>query len=775
MFALAFTIFSRAAENGGGTHWAFQPIQPVEPPSVDGHVLTSENPIDRFIETRLEDRGLAMTPPAGRRTLIRRATFDLTGLPPTPAEIARFLDDSVPGAFARLIESLLASPRYGERWGRWWLDVARYADSNGQDENKVMANAWRYRDWVIRSFNCNQPFDQFITEQLAGDLLPTEGVPEKTIFDRWTATGFLVLGPKMLAEQDKPKLVMDLVDEQIDVVSRTFLGLTVACARCHDHKFDPIPTRDYYALAGIFRSTKTMANLAFVSKFNERQITSSAQRTLIDAHEKKLTAMTNEVREAVQRANESLLAQWRTNFPAYLAAASSSNSTCLEADTPWPTNAITRLRDLLSFDPSTNAVSKTLREIARDPETAASFLAQAGRNEDTEQKAAYEALFGSKGVFALPENPRPFYPVATREKIAALEKARDAFSTNSPAPRVFALAVEEDKPVDLPVHLRGSHLNPAKEPVPRGFIQVAFNGAPPKIPADQSGRMELARWLTSPDNPLTARVIVNRVWQAHFGEGLVRGADNFGTRGERPSHPELLDWLASRFIKSGWDLKALHRLIMTSATWQQAALPPGDASVQGASADPDNRLLWHYPRQRLDAEMIRDGLLAVAGRLDETAGGSLVSWKNDEYAPPDIVSAKSVRRSVYLPVVRDRVFNAFTIFDFANPGVCVAKRTPTVVSHQALFFLNSPLVKDSAKSFARNLLAAAPRDPAARVRLAYDAAFGRLPGDNETERALRFMETLPAGKAENPELAALNAWCAWCQILFAANEFVYRD
>ncbi len=592
-------------------HWAFQPIRNPPVPAWSG----GRQPLDRFLGERLRERGLRFSPEADRRTLIRRVTYDLTGLPPKPDEIRAFLAESSPDAFARLVDRLLASPGYGERWGRWWLDLARYADTNGQDENKVMANAWRYRDWVIRSFNQNQPFDHFITHQLAGDLLPTNGVPASEIHRRWTATGFLVLGPKMLAEQDKPKLVMDLVDEQIDVTTRAFLGLTVGCARCHDHKFDPIPARDYYALAGIFKSTRTMTNLAFVSKFNER-------------------------------------------------------------------------------------------------------------------------------------------PIPTDED-----------------PKALALAVEEDRTVDLPVHLRGSHLNLAKDPVPRGFIRVATSGSSALLPPDHSGRLELARWLTGEGNPLTARVIVNRVWQAHFGEGLVRTPDNFGLRGEGPTHPELLDWLAAEFRRSGWDLKHLHRLLLTSAAWQQGGLGVLDSASRqrGEVADPENRLLWHFPRQRLEAEMVRDAVLAVSGRLESTMGGTLVdTWKNDEYAPSDEVSATSRRRSVYLPIVRDRVFDVFTLFDFANPSVGTAKRTPTVVSHQALFFLNSPMVKESARALADTLGANSP----ARVRRAYELAFGRPSTAEEEAKALEFITRIRRGEDVVSERIA---WAAWCQVLFAANEFVYRE
>jgi hypothetical protein len=1009
---LGLIVFANACASGPGEdhasaekHWAFQPIREVVPPRTTGKAPLSGNAVDRFITAKLAGNGLTLAPPASRRALIRRAAFDLIGLPPTPDEVEAFVSDPASDAYERLVERLLASPRYGERWGRWWLDLARYADTNGQDENKVMANAWRYRDWVIRAFNADKPFDEFITEQLAGDLLPTNGVPEEVIFDRWTATGLLVLGPKMLAEQDKPKLVMDLVDEQIDTVGRAFLGLTVACARCHDHKFDPIPTHDYYALAGIFKSTRAMENLEFVSKFNERRIATREQLAAIEAHEKELAAKNNAITNAIQQANSELLKARKERFAMHLATVSTArHGGSVQTVASVATNApdagvVVRLQTLLAADPATNSISRALHEIAAAPANVPAFLRDlesmptgetglrlapgkvgaafaatganhlelphspaldptnltveawvsvsefpkdgdtrrwlvnknsnewteghygllidrgragaylniGGRREDAflllsnpdalkpeqwhhlaftydgamlrlfvdgkaagelainrprvagstalslgrrqdgyvnfkglldevrvfgraltadEVKAHFtqperdagegvvarwefndlsdaertalaqaelrEALFGPDGVLALPKDPRPLYPPAARDAIVALEAERDALKAAAAPPAGFALAVAEDKPADLPVHLRGSHLTFAKEPVPRGFIQVVgARAAAPSIPADQSGRLELARWLTCSDNPLTARVIVNRIWQAHFGEGLVRTPDNFGLRGEPPTHPELLDWLAREFIRSGWSVKAMHRLLMTSATYQQASaesrkLEAGsrnDPAVAGASlptsdfalptsADPDNRLLSHFPRQRLEAEMIRDALLAVSGRLDAATGGSLVDWKNNEYVPKDDVAAGSRRRSVYLPIVRDRVFDVFTIFDFANPSVGSAKRTPTVVSHQALFFMNSPLVKDCARAFAESLLAAPEADEAARIHLAYERAFSRPPTEKETVRASRFLAVTNKGNSPESRLAA---WSALCQTLFAANEFVYRE
>ena len=669
-------------------HWAFERVADVKPQQVRD-APWCRTPIDRFVRASQERAGVSPSVPADPRTLIRRITFDVTGLPPEPSEVDAFVrttQQNPTGALDSLIERLLASPHYGERWGRWWLDVARYADTNGQDENKVLANAWRYRDWVVHSFNRNLPFDQFIVDQLAGDLLPP-AASEPENFDPLIATGFLVLGPKMLAEQDKPKLVMDIVDEQIDTVGKAFLGLTLGCARCHDHKFDPIPASDYYAIAGIFKSTRTMEDLAFVSKFNERPISPSAEMAILEAYAKRLKAQTNQIQEIIRDANAALVADLKHE---------------------------------------------------------------------------------------LPKDPGLLYPPATRERLAALEKERDTIKSNAPPPAAYAMSVAEDKPVNLPVHLRGSHLNLARDPVPRGFIQiVSRHELAHQIPREQSGRLQLARWITSPKNPLTARVIVNRLWQAHFGEGLVRTPDNFGLRGEKPTHPELLDWLAGEFVRTGWDVKALHRLILRSAAYQQSS-GIGKESEAGL-VDPENRLLSRFPRQRLEAEMIRDALLAVSGRLDTAAGGSLVNWKNNDYVPADDVTATSVRRTVYLPIIRDRVYDALTIFDFANPSVCSARRTPTVVSHQALFFLNSPLVKDCALAVARSLLARNDLDDSARVREAYNRILSRPASEPETRLAIRFLRQLPGDPrtVSSEENQRMDDFALLCQTLLASNEFVY--
>lgn len=689
------------------THWSFQPIRDSLPPSIR-NASWPKTPVDRFILSELESRGLRPSSPVGRRELLRRVTFDLIGLPPTWEEVARFESDSDPRAFERIVDQLLTSPHYGERWGRWWLDVARYADTNGQDENKVMANAWRYRDWVIEAFNRNLPIDLFITQQLAGDLLPTPAkAPDAA--DAITATGFLVLGPKMLAEQDKPKLMMDIIDEQIDTVGRAFLGLTLGCARCHDHKYDPIPTRDYYALAGVFKSTRTMENLAFVSKFHERVIAPPDKVLAFQDHQKRLADLTQRIANSIRDANAALLESWKPDGPK-----------------------------------------------------------------------------------ELPKNPRSLYPEAVRAAITEWECEKAYLQGLAPPPLEMALGVAESSPTHVPVHLRGNHLKLAQDVVPRGFLRLP-NGSPsaPIIPDAQSGRLELARWMTDSENPLTTRVFVNRVWQAHFGEGLVRTPDNFGLRGETPSHPALLDWLATEFRRSGWDLKALHRVMVLSAAYQQSTRKaeaeaeseessPSDRSPGSGSVDridPDNRWLSYFPRRRLDAEMIRDGILHVSGRLDPTRSGSLVEWKNDEYTPGDTVSAVSVRRTIYLPIVRDRVYDALTLFDFANPSVTTAKRVPTVVAQQALFFMNSTLVKDSALALARSI----GKDPAlassTRIRTAFLRVLGRPPTPAEATRAIAFLKSGSGGNEPGKppvRVPDFDPFAELCQALLASNEFVYR-
>ncbi len=663
--------------------WAFQPVRRPAVPAQSG------NPIDAFIGQRLTAAGLKTSASADKRTLLRRVHFDLTGLPPTPEELAAFEKDDSPQAFEKVVDRLLASPHYGERWGRHWLDVARYADTNGMDENTLFGNAWKYRDYVVNSFNADKPYDQFLREQIAGDLLPPT-TDEKAKKERAAALGFLAIGPKLLAEPDKQKMLLDIADEQLDTVGKSVLGLTLGCARCHDHKFDPIPTRDYYSLLAVFTSTRTMQNLNTVAKAFER---------MLDGPEK-----------------------------------------------PEMTKAKAELEKL----------RKEVQQIEKE----------FGKTKE-DDKAKRQELHEKAEVRR----------AAIKELEATIVPAEMYLGVEEGTAAAYGTA-----PRNLHVQIRGNYTTPGEEApavFPRilaGETQSPFVGSKPKAASkaesnktrfgqerEGSGRLELANWLAEPKNPLTARVMVNRVWLHHFGEGLVRTPDNFGRLGERPTHPELLDWLASEFVGQGWSLKKLHRQILLSRTYQQAsgAAPP---------ADPDNRLLSCFPRRRLDAEALRDSILAVSGRLDRTLGGTTHTGNNLDYVGE--VKYDTNRRSIYLPVVRGKLFPFFITFDFPDPGVTVGKRATTTVAPQALFLMNNPFVTAQAEAVAARLVET--KIPAERVKRLYNLAIQRDPTPVEAERvtqfATRYQQTLAKSQQDTAK-AERAAWAAAAQAVFASSEF----
>ncbi|MEX2213075.1 MAG: PSD1 and planctomycete cytochrome C domain-containing protein [Phycisphaeraceae bacterium] len=689
----------------GRKHWAFQAVRDSLPPQVRDQAW-SASPIDHFILAKLEEAGVASPRLADKRTLIRRATFDLIGLPPTPAQIEAFLADDSADAFAKVIDRLLASPRYGERWGRHWLDVARYADSNGLDENVAHGNAWRYRDYVIASFNDDKPFDQFITQQIAGDLLSTQSPPTpvggsakpQAAYEPLIATAFLSLGPKVLAEVDKTKMEMDIIDEQIDTTGRAFLAMTIGCARCHDHKFDPISTRDYYALAGIFKSTKTMESFVTIAKWWENATPSAEDLKRKGEHDAKLAATKATIAARVEKANADLLAK--------LNAAVKPNETETPADV--------------------NAASKS-------PAIAVK----------------------------LPEKPETQYDDAAK---ADLKKLRDELTATEKAAPVMsaAMGVTEGKPVDVAVHIRGSHLS-LGDVVPRRFPLVLTTATQEPIAKNHSGRLELAKWITSKDNPLTARVIVNRVWHWHFGRGLVRTPDNFGKLGETPTHPALLDWLASRFVEEGWSIKALHRRIMLSSTYRMSS--EHDAKV--TQLDPENRLYSRAPIRRLEAEAIRDAMLFVSGRLDTTMGGPAITHvKNREFlfdhTSKDGTTYDNTRRSVYQPVVRNHLYDFFELFDFPDSAVSQGDRPTTTVAPQALLAMNSPLIWESAGKLAKKFEDGKLKE---FVNELYMAALGRPATGEEVTRIAALMES--ATNANDRLLQRI------CQAILVSNEFMY--
>ncbi|HYF36959.1 MAG TPA: PSD1 and planctomycete cytochrome C domain-containing protein [Prosthecobacter sp.] len=758
--------------NEGRKFWSFAPLAAVTPPAVP----QASSPIDAFIQAKLREKGLSAAPPADKRTLIRRATFDLIGLPPTPEQVDAFLADNEPKAFERLIERLLASPQYGERWGRHWLDVARYADSNGMDENVAFGHAWRYRDYVVRAFNNDKPFDQFLIEQVAGDLLPPS---EEAI----TATGFLALGARVLAEPDVRKLEMDIIDEQIDTLGKAFLGMTFGCARCHDHKFDPITHEDYYALAAIFRSTRSLSSekMGAIKYWHEYPTPTPEQLVEKKRFDEALAAKKAEVAEVIAKARKAVQAELHQRAAEYLAAAAllPAKATVLNARAAAKAGKldaefllacrqyVDEHRDLPLFamwrDCALTKDADAVRE-HYEPVFAEALKLKKG--------PAYEALIDPKGLFALPVKDGDVLDAATLAKIAAMNKKVAEFETKKRPEMAAVMSVTDAEIVKaLPLHIRGSHLTLGK-PVERGFPAVMrATFTKPVLPPEHSGRLELARWMASGEHPLTARVMVNRVWRWHFGQGIVSSTDNFGILGGKPSHPELLDWLARTFVKSGWSIKELHRLIMNSAVYQQASNISFSTSseVDPRLVDPENRLLWRANIQRLEAEQIRDAMLFVSGWLNQEVGGKTIPLRNREFVfnhtSRDATTYESPRRALYLPIIRNNLYDMLEQFDYPDPTTPAGSRNSTVVAPQALIMMNAPVVMESSNRLAKRLAALA--DDNERLQQLYARLYGRPPLDHESARALALIRDL--GATEKPE----RAWALLSQMLMAANEFIY--
>jgi len=748
--------------------WWLTPVRAAEPPG-------QGNPIDRFLAVELAKRGLEFTPPASRLALIRRVTFDLTGLPPTETEIQAFEEDHSPQAFARVVDRLLASPRYGEKWGRHWLDAARFADSTGADEDHRYPHAWRYRDYVIDAFNNGTPYDRFIREQIAGDLMPpvdgAEINPRGII-----ATGFLALGPKLIAEQDKTKMFYDIVDEQIDVTGRVFLGLTIACARCHDHKFDPISTRDYYSLASIFASTRQLAKLeGTVSQLYFAPLAGRAATAAWEGHRKRVEEKQKEIdkiaAEETTRYRESLyprLADYMlAAFDVYhngFTAADAALRRSLDA------KVVERWATYLKPTRERRPQLEAFYHNGRKDEAAAEYQRQfedhrAARARDKERKfLAGENRFYSEvlnGPFSIPAAERQrVFSSSGWARYAAGTAELEALKKSAPPDPPLACAVAEGDPVSQHVFIRG---NPqAHGAAVEKRLPVILAGAEQTAITQGSGRRELADFIASAGNPLTARVMVNRIWQWHFGEGIVRTPSNFGKLGEPPTHPELLDYLAARFVGSGWSIKAMHRLILLSRAYQQSSAAPAAA----VDRDPENRWLGRFPRRRLQVEEIRDSLLAMDGSLDLTTGGTLMSGSgtDKEFAEdrksfnPDA----SRRRLVYLPLRRSNLPSLLNLFDFGDATTTGEGRTQTNVAPQALFLMNSPFVEQRASTFAGRLEGAPPE----RVAKAYWRILNRPARPGEIDAALAYLAGYP-GHSEKL------AWTSFLRTLMASNEFMY--
>lgn len=778
----------------GSKHWAFRPIANPKVPAVK-----AENPIDAFIIEKLTEKGMSLAAPADKRTLIRRATFDLTGLPPTPDEVDAFLADNAPDAFAKVVDRLLRSPHYGEKWGRHWLDVARYSDSNGLDENIALGTAWRYRDYVVKSINADKPFDQFLTEQLAGDLLESKDIP--TRHERVTATAFLNLGAKVLAEPDKDKLAMDVIDEQIDVMGRAFMGLTLGCVRCHDHKFDPIPQTDYYALAAIFKSTQSFSvdRIGALSTAYEAPMGSLDDFAAVKSSERILKEQRAAVSKAQSEANAALRKEAREHAVDYLMAACELPATpTLSSVKPVAEKHGLRPHLLLNcrvylaanenlpvFKPWHDAMKSAgtathLHDYFAAIFSAAEKLAVKTKVKNDEGSLLHQAraeLDKAAGFLALPPEPIVLYPKEVAEKVRALMDTMMTTESNLPdLPTTLAVSEAPKVFKELPVHIRGNHLALGK-PVRRGVVQVvqASLKTQPQFPANQSGRLELARWLASPEHPLTSRVMANRIWSWHFNQGIVSTTDNFGLLGQKPTHPELLDWLARWFTSNGWSLKDMHRLIMSSKTYQQSSTVPPQAALR----DPENHLLNHFPVRRLEAEEVRDALLHVAGSLDTTFGGKTIPRRNREFVfnhtSKDFTTYGSTRRALYLPIIRNNLYDLFQQFDYPDPSTSTGLRNSTVVSPQALLLMNSDLASDAARAFAQRL-AKLSSDNVQRLRTAYRLAFAREATEDDLHRAQNFLVTTNAAlnsSQQDAEKREQQTWSQLCQALMMSNEFIY--
>jgi mono/diheme cytochrome c family protein len=732
--------------------WSFQPIRKPEIPKAN-----AKSPIDRFIVAKLNEKGLAPVKSADKRTLLRRATYDLTGLPPTPEEIDSFLSDNSPAAFEKVVDRLLASPRYGERWGRHWLDVARYSDDKLDPTGQTPhPNAFRYRDWVIEAFNQDMPYDLFVKAQIAGDQLPDSA---KTA----AGLGLYSLSP-------------EFQDDRVDVTTRGFLGLTVACATCHNHKFDPIPQTDYYSILGIFNNTK----------MNEYPIASEDVVKEYKARKKKADDQQKKLDEYVQTQGSQLAQILASRTADYLMAVrkdkledreknAADAGLDLETLNRWIAYLRKPAREHPYLKPWFDAVAAKksddeARKIAEDFQALAltvytekksieeqNLIRLGGSTErrdltnanllslERDKYFLWRDLFDKQGILIYGENGiARFLQGEFKTYLAALRTDLNQYKKEIPEQYPFLQIISDlEKPKKQKLFLRGDRNNLGDE-VPARSLTILSSG-PPKIFTKGSGRLELAESIASPDNPLTARVMVNRIWQSHFDTGIVRTTSNFGQLGERPTNPELLDYLAARFIENKWSIKAMNREIMLTATYQLST----EDSPKAVTADPENRLLWRANRKRLDAEELRDSLLFVSGKLDAKIGGK-----------PEPLTVENHRRTVYGFVSRKDLDPLLALFDFPNPNATSEQRIVTTVPLQGLFFLNSPLMINQTEALAQRIAAAG--DLTASVKKTYRLLFGRAPSQKEIDLGIEFLNS----NKDQP-------WPKYLQVLLSSNEFIF--
>lgn len=789
----------------GKEFWSFQPR------ATDfGEKLS----VDDFIDAVLEEKGIEAAGQASPEARLRRAKIDLTGLPPSVSEQDEFLAAPTEAKWEEMIDRWLASDAFGERWGRHWLDIVRYADSSGGGRAMPFPDAWRFRDFVIDSFREDKPLDRLVTQHIAGDLLPYADLKERQ--ENLVGTGFLVLGPINYENQNKAELELEIVDEQLDTLGRAFLGQTIGCARCHDHKFDPIPTADYYSLAGIFLSTDFVTH-ANVSKWHTEPVPPTPAAKEAISHHKALLADAEKSVADLKKRIEKLggnPSEGKGGIdPESLPGIVIDNTEAiLTGEWQESTHSGRWVGAGYIHDRNQGSIARSVRFETEIPETGRYELRMSyttGPNRNT--KVPVEILTGKKkkqisvnerlspeiddlfqslGVFDLAKGETVAVTIdnqteadgsvivdaiqwlplseksdADSNPLTMLQKdlreaEKNLKSIKSNAPEIpEAMSVVDhssDKISDTEIRIRGVEASRG-ETVPRGFLQVA-SWEEREIPEDRSGRLELAKWLVDPKNPLTARVLANRIWLKLMGEGIVRTPDNFGITGQAPTHPELLDFLAQRLVESGWSTRALVREIMLSSAYSRSS------EHKSVAADPENLTYHRAHRRNLDAETIRDAILSLAGTLDRNGGGpSLPKGFRSEFGH----EFTTLRRSVYVPVFRNSGYELFNTFDFANPNFTIGKRARSSIPTQALFLTNSEFIHQHSAEAASELLQHPAENDRHRVELAFRRTVGRFPSEDELAMAMEFLED----SGEPAEADDADAWAALQRVLFASLDF----
>ncbi len=793
--------------------WSFRPVVDAPLPAVKNTAWPRRS-LDPFILAALEARQLHPAPETDRRTYLRRVSFSLTGLPPSFEAVTAFINDPAADAYEKLVDRLLDSPQYGERWARHWLDIARYGEDQAHTfQARMYPQGYRYRDWIVTAFNRDMPYDQFITEQIAGDLLPAASNEERVA--RLPALGFFALGPVYYKDAGcAGKAEADEIDDRIDTLCRGFLGLTVSCARCHDHKFDPIPTQDYYALAGVFASTqyreaplvsddvaRQYDDRAAVVKAREKDLTDAqaAEAVMLSESFAPQTAdyivaawqlqqrrkhdgkvKTSEVMGADSGLHRPVIDRWVQFLTPDNLAQKSLFAGLKEAFTAPVTQRNWSLESPVSavIEPAARTLEQQLVEALavsrKQDEEYERTLAAATEVEkknvtkpklDSIHAELIKTLVTDKNApFVLPKDQADkLLPESSRAVLAEVQKDVDHLKKELGPKYPIAHSLTDQKPTNLKVNLRGNHKELGEE-VPRRFLTILSPGDAAPF-QDGSGRLELARAIANPNNPLTARVLVNRVWQQHFGRGLVGTASNFGLLGERPTHPELLDHLAAKFVASGWSLKQLHREILLSATYRMASdLVPTVGDADPRVIDPDNRLLWRQNRRRLDFEAWRDAALAVGGNLDATLGGP----------SQNLNDAGHRRRTLYSTISRHDLNGTLRLFDFPDPNLTSERRVSTTVPMQQLYLLNSGFVVNQARELAKRTVGDGKLEDRPRIEQTYQMLYQRPPTENELRIGQSFLQaTLP--KEISASDVKLTAWEQYTQALLGTNEFAFVD